>query len=83
MIGQCQVTERNGDYIVENYMQLPNEGWPKWRPLINFGEGQGDAIEFRDIDCRDLPFERLVLMMKNYDGIPRTRLKTGAYRRKR
>lgn len=79
-----QIQDTQEGYVVSCFCKIAkDEYWEHWHPVMNFGDGQGDAIEFRDIDCRDLPFERLVLMMRNYDGIPRTRLKTGSYRRKR
>lgn len=79
MIGQCQIAERNGDYIVENYMQLPNEGWPKWRPLINFGERQGDARIFMLIDFKEMRGDRIYAMAKAYDGRKKKRIANGRY----
>lgn len=79
MIGQCQITESKGDYIVECWMQFPGQAWPHWKPLINFGERQGDAKIFMLVDFKDLKGDRVYAMARNYDGRRKKRIANGRY----
>lgn len=38
-----------------------------WFPLRNFGERQGDAIEFRYYDCPHLNESQIKMLIRNYD----------------
>lgn len=81
---QFQVAQVAGDYIVEAYVQLTQEeGWAHWRPVINFGDRQGDAIAFRDRDAHDLKPERLLAMIRAYDGTRKERIRNGQYKKQR
>jgi len=63
-----QVSENQGDYIVEAYIiEDPNSTRGYWHPLRNFGCRQGDAFAFRDWDCPKLTDSQLRLLVKNYD----------------
>ena len=63
-----QVSENQGDYIVEAYIiEGPNSTRGYWHPLRNFGCRQGDAFAFRDWDCPKLTDSQLRLLVKNYD----------------
>ena len=63
-----QVSENQGDYIVEAYIiEDHNSTRGYWHPLRNFGCRQGDAFAFRDWDCPKLTDSQLRLLVKNYD----------------
>lgn len=52
IVMQFQVSNTPDGYIVEaNVVTDFNSLIGSWRPLRNFGDRQGDAIAFRDIDC--------------------------------
>lgn len=38
-----------------------------WHPLRNFGDRQGDAIEFRDWDCPRLPMQHISILERQYN----------------
>lgn len=78
---QLQVAESAGDYIVEAYIAIPPEMSPRWRKVINFGERQGDAFAFKLYDWHDMKIERLVAMIKAYDGVRKKRIKKGSYQK--
>lgn len=64
---QFQIREHKGDYIVEAYIiEDPNSLYGHWFPLRNFGERQGDAILYKNIDCPRLEDQMLRLLIKNY-----------------
>ena len=54
-------------YVVKAYIYLSNEDGLRWMPLRNFGDRQGDAIEFRDYDCPKLNDWQLKCLIKQYD----------------
>lgn len=48
-----QISNEPWGYVVEVYW--PDwDGIERWLPLRNFGDRQGDALSYRDIDCPDL-----------------------------
>lgn len=48
-----QISNEPWGYVVEAYYP-DKDGTERWLPLRNFGDRQGDAIDFRDIDCPEL-----------------------------
>ncbi len=63
-----QVSNTSDGYIVEAYVVNDfNSLIGSWRPLRNFGDRQGDAIEFRDIDCPNLTNSVLAALIRSFD----------------
>ena len=63
-----QITNTHYGYIVEAYIiDNPYSTRGYWHPLRNFGDHQGDAIEFRDYDCPRLPLEHIRQLIKQYN----------------
>lgn len=46
---------------------MDGKGYGQWHRLRNFGERQGDAIEFRSWDCPKLSDTQLRMLIKNFD----------------
>lgn len=42
-------------------------GYFRYHPLRNFGDHQGDAKIFKEVDCPKLTDMQLKLLIKNYD----------------
>ena len=65
-MAQFQISNEPWGYVVEVY-------WPDafgnyhWHPLRNFGDRQGDAIDFRDIDCPTYEPKLIQTLIKMYD----------------
>lgn len=53
-------------YVVEAYMREEN-GCGHWYPLRNFGDREGHAKEFANIDCPKLTDIQLRQLAKRYD----------------
>lgn len=63
-----QVSNTSDGYIVEVYIVTDfNSLIGSWRPLRNFGGRQGDAIEFKNIDCQNLSNAFINVLIKNFD----------------
>ena len=60
-----QVKNNPEGYVVECYWVDGDYG--HWRPLRNFGQRQGDAIEFRGHDLPKFSLSEIERMMKNYN----------------
>ena len=58
-----QIKNSPDGYVVEAY--IVEDG--HWHPLRNFGDHQGDAIEFRDCDCQRLPLEHIHQLVRQYN----------------
>ncbi len=61
-----EVCSTDKGYVVEVFWP-DKDGNRHWEPLRNFGDRQGDAIEFRDIDCPDLEDAVIRTLIKRYD----------------
>ena len=70
---KAQVEEKDGDYIVGVYCQLPGDNIPHWYRVMNFGERQGDAIAMELYDLPKMPNTRLAFMIRRYN--PERRMK--------
>lgn len=47
---------------------LTNEkGMRRWCPLRNFGDRQGDARIFKEVDCHELTDTQLRMLINNFD----------------
>lgn len=65
---QFQVSNTPDGYIVEAYVVTDfNSLIGNWRPLRNFGDRQGDAIAFRDIDCPKLTNAVLAVLIRSFN----------------
>lgn len=42
-------------------------GLRRWHPLRNFGDRQGDARIFKEVDCPDLTDTQLRMLTKRFD----------------
>lgn len=61
-----QVSDTENGYVVEAY--LPDrDGLPRWTPLRNFGERQGDAKDFCEMDCPRYPEAMIRGLAKTFD----------------
>lgn len=64
---QFQVCNSPEGYVVEAYViEDPNSSGGYWYPLRNFGDRQGDAIEFKEIDCPRLEDSQIRQLIKQY-----------------
>ncbi|MBQ9711499.1 MAG: hypothetical protein IJV54_04365 [Bacteroidales bacterium] len=61
-----QVSSTEDGYIVEAYMP-DRDGLPRWTPLRNFGEHQGDAKDFCEMDCPRYPEAMIRGLAKTFD----------------
>ena len=61
-----QVSSEPWGYVVEAYFP-DTDGCERWQPLRNFGDRQGDAIDFRDIDCPELSDANIKALISRYD----------------
>lgn len=63
-----QVSNTHDGYIVKVYIVNDFSGLAgNWRPLRNFGDRQGDAIDFKNIDCPNLSNAVINMLIKNFD----------------
>ena len=60
-----QVSNTHDGYIVEVDI-LANLSWC-WKSLRNFGDRQGDAIDFKNIDCPNLSNAVINMLIKNFN----------------
>lgn len=42
-------------------------GLLRWQPLRNFGDRQGDARIFKEVDCPDLTDTQIRMLVKKFD----------------
>ena len=61
-----QVSNEPWGYVVEAYFP-DSDGCERWQPLRNFGDRQGDAIDFCNIDCPDLSDANIRALINRYD----------------
>lgn len=61
-----QISNEPWGYVVEAYFP-DKDGIERWLPLRNFGDRQGDALDFRDIDCPVLSDENIRVLINRYD----------------
>lgn len=59
-----QVENTDHGYVVSAYDPVRRDGW---KPLRNFGDRQGDARGFMLYDAPFLPYEKTMLLAKNYN----------------
>jgi len=64
---RATIQNTNYGYIVAVYFDLHRNGNYQWHRLRNFGDRQGDAIEFRDYDVPKLEDSQVRLLIKNFD----------------
>lgn len=69
----------NNGYEVGVTMVSEN-GMMKYHPLRNFGERQGDAMIFKEVDCPKLTEKQLRLLIKKYNPKVRYIRCTGGHR---
>lgn len=63
----AQVENTEHGYIVSVWCDLKHDGNFRWHKLRNFGDRQGDAFVFRDIDVPQLRDTDLCILIKNFD----------------
>lgn len=74
-----QIENTPDGYIVGVYLR-DGAGNGHWLPLRNFGDRQGDAIEFRDQDVPDFSVKELLMLHNTFDRTRRyKRLKKRSY----
>lgn len=61
-----QVENTPDGYVVSAYLD-DGRGYGRWTPLRNFGDRQGDAMEFCHIDCPKLDEREIRLLAKTYN----------------
>ena len=61
-----QISNTDKGYVVEAFWP-DKDGNRHWEPLRNFGDRQGDAIEYRDIDCPELDDKTIRIIIERYD----------------
>lgn len=61
-----QISNNPEGYVVEAFWP-DADGMERWMPLRNFGDRQGDAIDYRDIDCPELSDTMIRALIKAYD----------------
>lgn len=76
---QASISNTPDGYVVSARFQMQGEKEERWHKVKNFGDRQGDAIVFRDIDLATLDFNRVALMAKKYNGRKFKRIKKGRY----
>lgn len=62
---EARIIKENGDYVVYAEIISP-DGYTTFKPLRNFGCRQSDAIEYRDIDLKDVKESRINFLIKTY-----------------
>jgi len=60
-----EVNNTRHGYVVEAYM-LDKDGTERWLPLRNFGERQGDALDFCRTDCPKYSLDLIRGMVNTY-----------------
>lgn len=60
-----QIENTPDGYIVGVYLRDGN-GYGQWHRLRNFGDRQGDAIEFRDYDIPTFTDQQIRLFIKTF-----------------
>ena len=58
--------KNEGGYIVEAYIALHNESIPYWHPIRNFGDNQGDARLFMQVDCPKFSANDVIILANRY-----------------
>lgn len=77
-----QIENTPDGYIVGVYLRDGN-GYGQWHRLRNFGDRQGDAIEFRDYDLSGFTDQQINLFVKTFDvGKKYMRQEKGRYVKK-
>lgn len=61
-----QIANEPQGYVVMAYMPTAENVYG-WMPLRNFGDRQGDAIDFRDTDAPKLTLGQLRALVKRYN----------------
>lgn len=62
----AQIENTPDGYIVGVYLRDGN-GYGQWHRLRNFGDRQGDAIEFREYDLPGFTDQQINLFIKTFD----------------
>ena len=62
----AQIENTPDGYIVGVYLRDGN-GYGQWHRLRNFGDRQGDAIEFREYDLPTFSYQQIELFVKTFD----------------
>lgn len=62
----AQIENTPDGYIVGVYLRDGN-GYGQWHRLRNFGDRQGDAIEFREYDLPTFSNQQIELFIKTFD----------------
>lgn len=62
----AQIENTPDGYIVGVYLRDGN-GYGQWHRLRNFGDRQGDAIEFREYDLPTFSNQQINLFIKTFD----------------
>ena len=63
----AQIENTPDGYIVGVYLRDGN-GYGQWHRLRNFGDRQGDAIEFREYDLPTFSYQQIELFIKTFDA---------------
>ena len=61
-----QICNEPHGYVVEVHYP-DNDGISRWHPLRNFGERQGDARLFKEVDCPKLEDWQIRALIKGYN----------------
>ena len=48
-------------------LMTDERGMRRWYPLRNFGDRQGDARIFKEVDCPELTTPQLNMLIKHFD----------------
>ena len=62
----AQIENTPDGYIVGVYLRDGN-GYGQWHRLRNFGDRQGDAIEFREYDLPEFTDQQIKLFIRTFD----------------
>lgn len=61
-----QVSNEPHGYVVEAYLMDHDGGNRHWVPLRNFGDRQGDARDYMEIDCPELNDAQIAAVARMY-----------------
>ena len=61
-----EINNTDHGYVVEAYWP-DKDGNRHWEPLRNFGDRQGDARDFMNVDCPELSDANIKALINRYD----------------